>query len=64
MAKNPVHHARMKHVDIRYHFIREIVGRGDVNLKFASTDCIIADILTKNLPKEKHNKFVKMLKLV
>jgi len=55
LAKNPVHHARTKHVDILYHFdfVREIVDQGQMVLKYVSTEIIIADILTNNLHKKK-----------
>ena len=51
MAKNPVGHARTKHIDIRYHFVREGVQDGAIILKYVATGEMIADILTKPLPK-------------
>lgn len=51
MAKNPVGHARTKHIDIRYHFVREGVQHGAIILKYIATGEMIADILTKPLPK-------------
>lgn len=38
LAKNPIFHGRRKHIDIHYHFIRECVGRGEIELKHVSTD--------------------------
>jgi len=61
LAKNPVHHAWTKYVDIRYHFARETVDQGQIVVKYASTEIMIADILTKNLHKKKHEGFVKFL---
>lgn len=63
LAKNPVHHSRTKHIDIRYHFIREVMKEGHVVLEYTSTNEMIADIMTKNLSKGKHNGFMKMLNL-
>jgi hypothetical protein len=59
LAKNPVFHARTKHIDIRHHFIRERIESGDVEVAFCGTDDMIADVLTKGLSKEKHFVFSK-----
>lgn len=47
LAKNPVFHGRSKHIDIRYHFIRKCVERGEVVLKHVSSSDQRADIMTK-----------------
>ena len=47
MAKNPVGHARTKHIDIRYRFVREAVQNGAIILKYVATGEMIADNLTK-----------------
>lgn len=49
MGKNPVHHKRSKHIDIRYHFTRERVESGEVELKYVPTEHQLADLLTKPL---------------
>jgi hypothetical protein len=49
LSKNPVHHDRSKHIDIRYHFIRDCVDRGEVDIDHVSTAEHLADILTKAL---------------
>ena len=51
IAKNPVAHARTKHIDIRYHYIREAVQNGTINLCFCPSENMIADLLTKPLPR-------------
>jgi hypothetical protein len=53
LAKNPVLHQRTKHIDIRYHFIREKLKRGDVLLAYVPTGEQLADILTKALDKNR-----------
>ncbi|GKA66765.1 ribonuclease H-like domain, reverse transcriptase, RNA-dependent DNA polymerase [Tanacetum coccineum] len=51
LMKNPVFHGRSKHIDTKYHFIRECVKRGDIQVKFVSGEYQKAYILTKALPK-------------
>ncbi|GJR50692.1 hypothetical protein Tco_1401213 [Tanacetum coccineum] len=50
---NNVQHSRSKHIDIHYHFIREQVENGVVELYFVTTDYQLADIFTKALPRER-----------
>lgn len=50
LAKNPVFHGRSKHIDIRYHFIRECVEKGEIAVKHVATKEQRADTLTKALP--------------
>lgn len=57
LAMNPICHKRSKHIDIRYHFIREAVSNKLVNLKYLSTNEMPADVLTKALCLPKHVKF-------
>ncbi|CAM8966044.1 unnamed protein product [Rhodiola kirilowii] len=49
ISKNPVQHSRTKHIDIRHHFIRELVEQKVVTLKHVTTDKQLADIITKPL---------------
>ncbi|GJW20846.1 ribonuclease H-like domain, reverse transcriptase, RNA-dependent DNA polymerase [Tanacetum coccineum] len=51
LMKNPVFHGRSKHIDTKYHFIRECVEREDIQVEFVSGEYQKADILTKALPK-------------
>jgi hypothetical protein len=57
LTKNLVFHDRSKHIEIRYHFIRDHVQRGAVKLEYVSTDEQVAHILTKSLPRGKHVYF-------
>ena len=63
LARNPVFHARTKHIDIKYHFLREKVEEGDIELEYRPTDEMVADGLTKALGRVKHASFVKGLHL-
>lgn len=49
ISKNPVQHGRTKHIDIRHHFIRELVENNVVILKHVETENQVADIFTKAL---------------
>jgi len=57
MTKNPVFHSRTKHIDTRYHFIRDLVAGGIISLEFCGTNKQTADVLTKSLPRNKHDFF-------
>ncbi|GKF65311.1 hypothetical protein Tco_0191828, partial [Tanacetum coccineum] len=52
---NNVQHSRGKHIDVRYHFIKEQVENGIVKLYFVWTEYQLADIFTKPLPRERFN---------
>ena len=53
LANNPVMHKRSKHIDTKYHFIREKVEDNAVELVYTPTDQLAADLLTKALPQVK-----------
>jgi hypothetical protein len=59
MSKNPVHHSRTKHIDIRHHFLRDHDQRGDIILQPIRSNDMIADMLTKNLGNIQFRKLVK-----
>lgn len=51
LAKNPVFHARSKHIEINHHFFRERVLASEISLAYVSTNEQLADLLTKPLGK-------------
>ncbi|GJY54149.1 retrovirus-related pol polyprotein from transposon TNT 1-94 [Tanacetum coccineum] len=58
---NNVQHSRAKHIDIRYHFIKEQVENGIVELYFVRSEYQLADIFTKPLPRERFNFLIDKL---
>ncbi|KAE9005172.1 hypothetical protein PR003_g18412 [Phytophthora rubi] len=61
--ENEITSDRMKHVNIRFHFIRDTIKRGDVALNYCSTESMKADILTKPLNTIIHQRLVSALRL-
>ncbi|GJY34820.1 retrovirus-related pol polyprotein from transposon TNT 1-94 [Tanacetum coccineum] len=55
---NPVQHSRTKHIVVRYHFIKEHVEKGTIELYFVKTDYQLADLFTKALPVDRFNYLV------
>ena len=58
LTKNPEHHARTKHIDIQFHFIRQHVELGTIKLDYCPTHEMTADIFTKPLPRPQFAKNV------
>ena len=54
MTKNPMFHDKLKHIEIRYQYIHDMVHRGAIKLQYVGTDEQVADVLTKPLS---HVKF-------
>ena len=54
LAKNPVVHDRLKRIDIQYHFTRGLVNAGRIGLDYVPTREMLADLLTKPLPRGRH----------
>ena len=57
-------HDRSKHIEIKYHYIRDIVQRGAVKLLYVATEEQIADILTKPLARMKFEYFRERLGVI
>ena len=47
LCKNPIYHERTKHIDIRYHFVRDLVANGIVKIQKIPTEDNLADMGTK-----------------
>jgi hypothetical protein len=60
-AKEPRSHKNSKHIQLRYHIIREYVKKGDIVVSKVHTDHNVADPLTKPLPREKHEKHLEAM---
>ena len=63
LAKDGHYHARTKHIDIQYHFIRYIIQAETIKLMYCSTDEMAANTLTKALPNMKAKNFMTALRL-
>lgn len=63
LSKNNVFHKRSKHIDISFHFTRELVDKKEIIIHYLQTDYMPADIFTKALTKYKHDRCVEMLNL-
>ena len=50
LTKDQMFHERTKHIDVRYHFVRDIIARGDIVVSKISTHENPADMMTKSLP--------------
>ena len=58
LAHNPQHHDRTKHIDVRHHFIYEAIEEGRIELQYVKTEDNIADLLTKPLPRPRHELYM------
>jgi hypothetical protein len=64
LAKNPVLHDRSKHIDVKFHFLRDCVDGGQLVIEFVETGRQLADILTKSLGKLRFQELRKMIGMV
>nr|GEW48345.1 hypothetical protein [Tanacetum cinerariifolium] len=58
---NPVQHTRTKHIDVRYHFIKDHVEKGMIELYFVGTEYQLADLFMKSLPEARFKFLVEKL---
>ena len=63
LAENPEFHTRSKHIDIRYHFVREAEVKGAVNLQYVASEENMADVLTKPLSGPAFDRCLTRMKL-
>ena len=64
VSRNPEHHGRMKHLDLRHYWLRDVVKAGIINVKYIPTASMPADIMTKTLPKATVEEMRRLLGLV
>ena len=64
MSKNPVFHDKSKHIEIKYHYIKDMVQRGAMKLQYVATEEQIADVLMKPLAKVKFVYFKEKLRVL
>ncbi len=60
LANNPVYHAKTKHIEVHYHFIKEKVLTSEINLIHVNIEDQVVDIFTKPLGTDKLKRFRKM----
>jgi hypothetical protein len=63
LAKNPENHDKAKHIDVRYHFIRDEVEKGRIQLVYVESKKNLADLLTKSLCRQDHEFLTKSVGL-
>ncbi|KAJ9541723.1 hypothetical protein OSB04_028229 [Centaurea solstitialis] len=61
ITSNPVQHSKTKHIDIRYHFIKDNVEKGNIEMFFVQTDYQLADLFNKPLDEKRFNFLVSKL---
>ena len=59
ISKNPILHSKAKHIEIKYHFIRDYIQKGILKLNFVKTDHQWDDIFTKPLSEDRFNFILK-----
>jgi len=64
LANNPVYHARTKHIEVHYHFIKKKILTKEIDLIHVSTENQVVDIFTKALGTDKLRKFRKMFSVL
>jgi hypothetical protein len=63
LAKNPIFHSRSKHIDIKFHFTRDKIQDGVIQVEYKSTQEMVADALTKSVNKVKLQEFIKSVNM-
>ena len=61
LAKNPVYHARTKHIEVQHHFVQEKVARGAIILGYCPTQEMLVDVLTRALARERHERLIRKM---
>lgn len=61
MSRNPQFHGRSKHIDIKFHYVKDQYDRNVIQLQYCPANDMIADIFTKGVSQEKFKKLRQML---
>ena len=63
LTKNTKDHGKVKHIDIRHHYIRDLLKSGAITLEQVSSADNLADIFTKPLPQDHHHHLLEALNI-
>jgi hypothetical protein len=63
LTQNPISHKRVKHIELDYHFILELVSSGKLHTMYIPTKLQVADIFTKSLPRPQFEEFRSLLRI-
>lgn len=63
LTENHTFHSKSKHIDLRYHFIRDAIQKNHLKVKYISTDDMLANVMTKGLFGPKHRRCAKLMGL-
>ncbi len=63
ISNDPKHHPKTKHIEVKYHFIREKVDSGEIRIQHVESRNMLADLLTKPISKEKLSEHLKRIHL-
>ena len=63
LAKNPIAHGRSKHIETKFHFLRDQVSKGRIKLTYCKTENQVADVLTKPLKIERFKVMRRLLNM-
>ena len=64
LTKNPTYHARTKHIDVKYHFVREVIEGSDVLLKKIDTKDNPSDMLIKVISGVRFQHYLKLIQIL
>jgi hypothetical protein len=64
LAKNPIAHGRSKHIEMRFHYLRELVSDGKLRLSYCRSEDQVADLLTKGVTNEVFKRLLKSLSMM
>ncbi|KAF2358692.1 hypothetical protein FHG87_010554 [Trinorchestia longiramus] len=64
LAQNPKYHGRSKHIDIKFHYVRDLVRKKEIDLVYCPSNDMLADIFTKGLSAEKFSRLRSKLGVV